>query len=526
MLYLAEVKAQNRGFVGGYKTELKLLASQEADQTWNSVSSSNHVVNVESINESASKGTLYILNLDSNQQSQAQPELAGNRIVNYLRYLSRALEKSKNLEIEIEEWKDSLKLQGEQIGKRQNELDQQQQIISQQQQNVAKLEQEKEQLNGAWEQLRSEQSRSNQAKNKLAELLQELNSNSSQPQNIADFLTIINRQQQLLNTYWQQLESEKNSLSSGENDLKTKQSQLEESRQQLDNLQNQLQSVLIKLTSNQNLVLEKEEALKQCSAQLEIIESLEQEVLMIADDDEDNVTDTNVLEGMPLGDLENIVNQLQQETSKLVNFVNLQEEELSLQSDEVKSIEQQINQSNAVEKFSLETELADAKEAMKLLNETLVGQRKTLKRQQKTLNKHLKILTRRKGVADIDFSQNINVKPLLTQITNQRQLAMEKKANLTSEIEQLNLLINQLEEQLPTLQQEYQEQKEQAQAKEKQLLQIYQQVTETECNLSLLEQLLEPIQEQVSIMTEKISTFQPQQDSNMTDLLNQLQSLL
>ncbi|WP_190275009.1 hypothetical protein [Cyanobacterium aponinum] len=38
MLYLAEVKVQNRGFVGGYKTELKLLAVQASDQTWNIVS--------------------------------------------------------------------------------------------------------------------------------------------------------------------------------------------------------------------------------------------------------------------------------------------------------------------------------------------------------------------------------------------------------------------------------------------------------------------------------------------------------
>ncbi len=37
MLYLAEVKKQTKGFIGGYKTELKLLACQHKDQTWSAI---------------------------------------------------------------------------------------------------------------------------------------------------------------------------------------------------------------------------------------------------------------------------------------------------------------------------------------------------------------------------------------------------------------------------------------------------------------------------------------------------------
>ncbi len=160
MLYLAEVKNQNKiGFVsGGYKTDFKLLASQGTDQCWSSLSG-NDTITVEAINDSVSQGALYIVNLDDNKKLQGQPELAGPRVVNYLRQLSRTLEKTKAQEFEIAEWKDSLRLQGEQIGLRQDELDKQQQVISQQQQDLAQLEQDKEKLNGAWEQLRREEAR-------------------------------------------------------------------------------------------------------------------------------------------------------------------------------------------------------------------------------------------------------------------------------------------------------------------------------------------------------------------------------
>ena len=161
VLYLAEVKGQNRGLIGGYKTDMKLLASQASDQTWSSVSGNDNF-NTDTITEAVSRGTLYILNLDNNQQLQATPELAGARIVNFLRYLSRALDKSKTQEAEIEEWKTSLRLQGEQIGRRQSELDQQEQLIAQQQQELSQFESEKEKLNGAWEELRKEQARSHE----------------------------------------------------------------------------------------------------------------------------------------------------------------------------------------------------------------------------------------------------------------------------------------------------------------------------------------------------------------------------
>ena len=524
MLYLAEVKNQNKGFVRGYKTELKLLASQQGNQSWNTIVG-NDTITLDIINEPASKGTLYILNLNNNKQPQSTPELAGARVVNYLRQLSRILEKSKQQELEIEEWKDSLRLQGEQIGLRQNELDQQQQLLSQQQQDLARLEKEKEQLNNAWEQVRKEQARANENKGKLHQLLQQFQPGNVKPENMGDLLTAINHQQRFLDNYWQQLKSERNNLPKWDEELKTKESDLEKHRQELEDKQNKLQQALVSAQSNGDLLQEKEQMLKPVDFQLEAIDRLEQEVSLLGDDNDDSQIDVHALENMPLGDLEETVNKLQQETSKLVDFVNLQEEELSLQAEQVQEIESRIAQATEVEKFTLEGELEDAKEAMKLLNETLVGQRKNLKKQQKTLNDHGKILSRRKGVAEIDLSETINIKPLMAEINRQRNYLVEQKANLDSEIAQLSLSQNQLEQEIYLARQEYEAQKTKSQEKEKRLLQIYQQVTESECNVSLLEQILEPLQEQVQSLSSNLRNYQPD-NTSLTDLINELQSML
>ena len=37
MLYLAEIQKQNKGFMGGVETKLKLIACQRNDQSWSLV---------------------------------------------------------------------------------------------------------------------------------------------------------------------------------------------------------------------------------------------------------------------------------------------------------------------------------------------------------------------------------------------------------------------------------------------------------------------------------------------------------
>lgn len=530
MLYLAEVKGQNRAFVtGAYKTDLKLLAVQAADQTWNGVSGDDSLT-IDSISDQTIKGALYIVNLDNNRQIQGTPELAGSRVVNYLRHFSRTLEKTKEQEIEIEEWKTSLRIQGEEIAKRQAELDQVQQLLQQQQEEFAQLEKEKENLSGAWEEIREQQKLISENKTNKGEFQEKLNSilgNISDPSlgqnNLQQIVSSVNTQQGLLDNYWQSVDSIKISLQQKQLDLSHKKQNLEQQRQQLHSLQEELQQATIKLRSEQILIQEKEESLRQLNIYLEAISKLDQEVSFLSDDVDDMDINFHDLESMPLGNLEEIVNKIQQDTAKQVNFVNLQEEELTLQANEVKEIQAKLDRASEIEKFSLETELADAQEAMKLLNETLVGQRKTLKKQQKMLNEHFKILSRRKGVMDVEFGETINLRPLLGEIETQRSLMQYHRDKLNHEVNLVRQNALQVEQSISTHKQQYEQQLAQIHQEEEAYLHLYQEVAQIEAKINFVEQGLHPIQEQLNHIRNYTQGVE-QSTQELTTVVNQLRS--
>lgn len=531
VLYLAEVKVQNRGFVGGYKTELKLLASQGVDQTWNTVTG-EEIVTTDAIGDQTGKGTLYIVNVDNNKQLQGNPELAGSRMVNYLRHFSRTLEKSKSQEEEIEEWKTSLKIQGQEISRRQAELDQQQQKLQQQQLELANLEADKNKLTSAWDQLRIEQQKINEnqvnqgeVKDKLQNLFKEIGSNSFNPENLHQAFSAVNTQQDLLNRYWQQLESHKGVLQQKQQELDGKKNYIEQCRQNLASLQNNLQEATLELYSKETLLQQKEESIKQLNTYLEGFARLDQEISFLGEDNNDIEIDFNALERMPLGDLEEIVNNLKQETGKLVNFVNLQEEELTLQSDEVKLIQVKLIQANEVDKFNLETELADAQEAMKLLNETLVGQRRNLKRQQKMLNDHLKIFSRRKGIIDLDFANTINVSPVLDEIDTQKNFLQQQKDKINEEINALRHGNAQAQHLVNNQKQECEQQNNHLNQEQEYWLQSYQEVTKIHTEVNLLEEALRPIQEQLDHLRNHLQILE-QSTEKFSHVFNELQSML
>lgn len=524
MLYLAEVKTQNRNFVSGYKTELKLLASQAGDQTWNIISG-EEIVSTDAINEQTTKGTLYIVNLGNNKQVQSAPELAGARMVNYLRHLSRTLEKSKSQEEEIDKWKKSLKRQGEEIARRQLELDQQQQILQQQQLELAQLEQDKEKLSGAWEQIRQEESRAGEYKNKLKNFIQELNNSGFNAQNIRQTLSSVDEQKKLWDNYSQTIEAEKSQLQQKQQQLSQQKQELDQKQQQLISLQAELQQTTVQLESYNSSLKYKQGILKQLEDNSGAILRLNQEVSFIIDDSDEMDIDFKTLESMPLGNLEQTVSKLQQETAKLVNFVNLQEEELSSKTEEVRDIQHKILEATDMEKFSLETELADAKEGMKLLNETLVGQRKTLKKQQKILNEHSKILTRRKGINDVDFSQNINLRPLLREIQTLQSSLNQQKDNLTTEIAELEKAKAQINNAVAEKTQKYNQQQEEWQQQQQQWLELYQEVARLQIETKILDEKITPFQQGLNNMRERLQRLESS-SQKIDQIIQEVQSLV
>ncbi len=177
MLYLAEVQKQKGGLLsGGAKTELKLLACQRTDQNWSTVS--EEVIAAEDASK-LNDGALVLAELNPNRQVQRIQE-AGRPLVNILQNFSRQLEKFKLKEDEIDQWKQSLTFQAQELNRREmdmevrseqlQQLEEELQQLEEQKQEVdtsrqeierlqAEIERNRQELEGAWEHLRGEQRR-------------------------------------------------------------------------------------------------------------------------------------------------------------------------------------------------------------------------------------------------------------------------------------------------------------------------------------------------------------------------------
>src|SRR5512140_1075710 len=98
------------------RTEIKLLACQHNDQTWSAVPG-EEMVSLEELDQ-LGEGTLLMVNLGNNRQIQGRRELAGPELVRQLQKLSRLSEKLKDQQAEIEQWKQSLTIQSQELSRR------------------------------------------------------------------------------------------------------------------------------------------------------------------------------------------------------------------------------------------------------------------------------------------------------------------------------------------------------------------------------------------------------------------------
>jgi polysaccharide biosynthesis transport protein len=118
-----------------------------------------------------------------------------------------------------------------------------------------------------------------------------------------------------------------------------------------------------------------------------------------------SVADQNgSLEQIPLDKLQGKVEALQKDWIKSARLVREQEEELSLQSQTVREMHEKLNAAreyhrhaaSEYERLSLEVQLVDEEERKRLLDETLIGQRRKLLQQQEILRSHLQALEQRR----------------------------------------------------------------------------------------------------------------------------------
>lgn len=489
MLYLAEVRKQKTGFMGRAQAELKLLAFQRTDQSWNKVSG-EEVLPTEQANNFGD-GALVIVNLSGNRQIQGTIEAAGGRLVNLLQNFSRLLEKSKNQEEEIEQWKQSLTYQSQELNRREMEMEarleqmqtmeedfsrieQQRQELESTQAETAKLSQELErkskELEGAWEQLRGQQLRLEEQVSEgqysagldaqqagvIQQLLNRLSGGAESTQSVWEplnqALEVVKDQHSVLDTHWQQLNEQRLLAQKLDADVKGQGQEVQHQTQQLQQLQASCEQANRERQLQQTNLEIKLESARMVSLQLQTQEELYQQLARMAATSGDvklsQMLDIAALEKMPLGELQDIVQNLQQDLEKVVRFVNDQEEELTLQHQGIEELQEQIRVASEYDRISLETQLADEQDRYQMLDRTLVGQRRTLWEREEILNQHLRVLRLRQGIVDSNGQQNqkIDLGPILIELEAQCKQQSDQVQQLEREIEQMRLRVSQAEE--------------------------------------------------------------------------------
>ena len=456
MLYLAEVKKQTKGFIGGYKTELKLLACQHKDQTWSAIAGED-ILTCDETN-SLSEGALLLVNLSNNRQLQGNPELAGAEMVRQLQKISRLMERSKENQEKIEQWKQSLTYQSEILNRQKVEMEARIEQIEQIEAEFEYLERKRQELETLKQQLKEQQRHLEEGQinfnfspnlspeqeqfiRSLAERLANNHDRGNSPSQILhSTLESVQGQQTILNSCWQSLEEQKKALENRQVANDEMLDHLEQKARELQMSRSALETAKVQLQIQETVLSQKQELFEHLNLTLQTTDSARQMLLSFAqgeDIDRGGKIDLEALEKMPLEELESLVNNLQTDLERLETFVNDQEEELTLQSQTVEELEARMATVDESQRANLGEELAEERERKGMLTATLVGQRRNLLERQAIRSRHLKILQRRQGILSPEDAQKCSFEPVLILLADNYQNNLQESQRLAAEIERI-----------------------------------------------------------------------------------------
>ena len=526
VLYLAEVKKQTRGFIGGYKTELKLLACQHNDQTWSAIPGEDILIYDET--NSLGEGALLLVNLSNNRQLQGNPELAGAEMVRQLQKISRLMERSKKDQEKIEQWKQSLTYQSEILNRQKMEMETRIEQIEQIEAEFDYLERKRQELETLKQQLNEQQRHLEEGQincnsypnlspekqqfiRSLAERLANNHDRGNSPSQILhSTLESVQEQQTILNSCWQSLEEQKKAVENRQVANDEMLDYLEQRARELQTSRNALETAQIQLQIQETVLNQKQELFERLNLTLQTTDSTRQMLLRLLQGEEldfDGKIDLEALEKMPLEELESLVKNLQTDLKRWEIFVNDQEEELTLQCQTVEELEARMATIDQSERANLESELAEEQEKKGMLAATLVGQRRNLQERQAISSQHLKILQRRQGILSSEDTQKSGFEPLLMLLADNYQNSLQESQRLAAEIkglqEDLQKSSDSIDGQWSDLEQktrEFEEQERQWRDTNLALLRLKTQVQQYET-------FLQPVQDQLDQIRQKLETI-------------------
>ncbi len=475
MLYLAEVHKKSRSGFMGSKTELKLLAQQLSEQNWNTLSG-EEVVPVEFTNDYNS-GVLVLVELDNNRQVNSIQD-AAKQLVGLLKNFSRMREKFHTQEEEIEGWKQSLIYQSQELTRREvdmevraeelQQLEEESQKLEQQRQEFEasreqiiqlkeQVERDRQQLEEGWGRLQNAQQEleaqggalNDEQVAQIDTLLHQLDPSSldSDPlqQQFDGCLTSVDQQLSYLAQLWERMEQNRQKAQQLQQDIDEQGAQLKQDWKEWHQRQDDLTRAKFDIELQEQALALKSEVRQQVDARIQfhgaVSVKLGQVTSAVVGD---HAVDLPALRNMPQEELESTVEQLQQELDKLSNFVNDQEEELTLQRQSIEQLEERINQASEYDRLTMSGDLEDEKQHCQLLDQALEGQRQTLQQRAEILQIHRDVLQQRQGSLSTSQDQqdvDKQIEQALELLESQQQEQTQLLNDLDAQIEQLQSAI-------------------------------------------------------------------------------------
>jgi chromosome segregation ATPase len=563
VLYLAEVQKPKSGFniSGRSKAELKLLACQRSEQNWSAIPGEELVAAPEEANN-YSPGVLVLVDMNANRQIQSQLREASKHLVGILQNLSRQIEKYKKEADEIESWRQSLSLQSQQLQLRQEEIYGREEDLEQTRAELDRLtqeaqaleatlgqhEQSRQELAARWENLQQKEQRfeqiqqaggANVNEHQVAEIrdaLYQLGNTTGglNPQQLENTVTAIEVQQDLLNRHQAQLQQQQQRVLETKAEIDRQQQEIDSRKHQLQELQTSLEETQTAWEVQQHTLSMQQEYVQRLTVRLQLEQDNYQKIYLMSkggtlDLGDAQKIDIEMLEAMPIKELEETVSNLQTEVDRSVHFVHLEEEELQEKQGVIDELHQAILVANEFDKLKLEADLADEQDGYNMLDHTLDGQRKTMRERQTFLQIHNRVLRQRQGHApELADKSMVEWDAVLALLNYQQKQQQSEITQLETDIHNLRGTIEQTKAKIEQQVEAYLRESKQVQELEQHHQATKQMSTELVAKIELYQEMIQPLQDHINTFKQQLGSLadSAQQQPDNHQAMQHIESLL
>lgn len=528
MLYLAEVQKKTT-FMGGAKAELKLLARQQAENSWSAVPGD------ETINYDAGSdynhGQLVLVDLSANRQIQGNVQEAARQLVGILQNFTRMREKFRAQEEEIEGWKQSLVYQSQELTSRELEMEARQEELEHLQSQITEIEALKAQTERETADLIATKDQIAAEKTRLEELKASFTGGLSPDQfqqanflldNLDQRVTMappeelhalseqLHQKQQWLSERWSELDQLRGQAQQQEHTWEQQTKDLALAWQTWNQSQAELEQAQADLRNQQQALQALAVAASSLTRQLQLNQQLQQQLSQAISGNTDTGSgDIQALLEMPLDTLAQTTAQLKHDLDKMTAFINDQEEELTALRQEVAQLQNKISQVNEFERLNLLADLEADQHSCQLLNETLEGQRQRLRERQEIWQKHQNVLQRRQDPA---YQTQFNLKPILANLEIELYNLQQEQAQVQGRHSELEGKVQQLQADLLHRQAEQDSKRESLSQQELTIRQSRLDVAELWGQVNTQERLLQPVQDWLGSVQHNLTTVKNRLD--------------